>query len=287
MKFPVYFKLIDPSNEPRQKGLLTGITSYPPFSYLPPLSPKPQYYAMQITSQICNGTILEINHNTSQLDILGSKQDEIIRFGISNRYEATTAISLPIDEGTSVVIYNVTNTGLKLKEETISTGMVTLLIPQWSLYYIETNTKPTDPQSDLYCEGSLSWNNIKPGSVINGSFIIENRGDNGTILNWEITDYPSWGTWNFSSGQKGRLTPEQENIIVNVTVMTPNEKNREYDDYLILTNADDPKDFERIPIILSTPKSNKITLIDYFLSMLSEKIQLILRSLFVGNYFLN
>jgi hypothetical protein len=280
MTYPVYFTLIDPNNEPRQKGLFTGITSYPPFSYLPPLSPKPQYYAMQIAGWICQGNILEVQYTRSQLDILASTQEETIRMGISNRYESTTTVSIPLSEGTPVTIYNVTNTGLTLKEELISNGMVTLSLPAWTLYYIETNAEPTTPQSDLTCEGILSWNNIKPGSLVNGSFTIENTGDEGTILNWEITEYPSWGSWEFIPDNNGVLNPGQESIQINIRSIAPTEKNKKYTDYVKVINTDNPKDFELVPISLSTPRSIINQLVDILQLRLTERLKLIIERYF-------
>ena len=220
MKYPIYFTLIDPNNEPRQKGLLTGITSYSPFSYLPPFSPKPQYYAMQTVGWICDGTILDVHHNISQLDIVASSQQDMMKIGISNRYESSTTLSIPITQGTPITIYNVTNTGLELIEEYDSSGHVTITIPAWNLYYVETNKEPTGPRSDLHCEGSLSWQDIRPGSCVNGSFTIENRGDTGTTLNWEIQQFPDWGTWSFSPTINGELTPEQSKLIINAVSYT-------------------------------------------------------------------
>lgn len=263
MSYPIYFTLIDPNDEPRQKGLLSGITSYPPFSYLPPFSKKPQYYAMQTIGWICNGTVLDVIYNTSQLDILGSTQEETIRFGISNRYETSTTLSIPIAKDTPITLYNVTDSGLSRIEEFVSTGNISISIPPWNLYYIEANTQSTSPKSDLFCEGSLTWHDIRPGSIINGSFTIENRGDADTILQWEILEYPTWGIWDFAPSINGQLSSEQGKISINVTISVPTEKNRHYNEYLKIINKDNPTDFEIIPVVLSTPLSQRDRLLEF------------------------
>ncbi len=50
-----------------------------------------------------------------------------------------------------------------------------ITIPPWSTYYIEGNTSKGKP--DLSCNGKLIWHNIKPNSVLNGYFYVENIGD--------------------------------------------------------------------------------------------------------------
>lgn len=280
MQYPIYFTLIDPNNEPRQKGLLSGLTSYPPYSYLPPLSAKPQYYAMQVVGWICRGDILNVDHGLSQLEVLASKQENVLRFGLSNRYESSTTLSIPIDVGDSVSVYNVTDTGQVLEQQYVSTGMINVVIPSWSLYYVETNTDPSGPKSDLYCEGSLSFGKVKPGSVVNGSFSIENRGDEGTVLNWEISNLPEWGEWSFSCGQSGQLRQNETFLLVNVSLTVPDEKNKDFDDVLVISNVDDPTDVETVSVVLSTPRSTFYKIIEFLQSIFPEKIQFLVEELF-------
>lgn len=46
---------------------------------------------------------------------------------------------------------------------------------------------------DLYAHGSLGWPRVKPGSTVTGSFEVENVGSPSSELDWEITEWPSWG----------------------------------------------------------------------------------------------
>jgi hypothetical protein len=42
--------------------------------------------------------------------------------------------------------------------------------------------------SNLHGDGVLSWVDVKPGSTVTGSFTIENVGDPGSEIDWEISD---------------------------------------------------------------------------------------------------
>mgnify|MGYP000114968156 CR=1 FL=1 len=280
MRYPIYFTLIDPNNEPRQKGLLSGLTSYPPYSYLPPLSAKPQYYAMQVVGWICRGDILELDCNLSQVEVLSSKQDEVLRFGLSNRYESSTSFLIPVDEGASVFVYNVTDSGLILEQQYVSTGSIEVVVPRWSLYYVETNTGSSGPKSDLYCGGSLLFSDVKPGSVVNGSFSIENRGDEGTVLNWEISSVPQWGEWSFSSGESGQLRENETYLLVNVSLVVPDEKNKDFDDMLVISNTDDPTDVGTVSVVLSTPRSTFFKIVEFLQSIIPENLKFLFDFLF-------
>jgi hypothetical protein len=114
-------------------------------------------------------------------------------------------------------------------------------------------------KSDLECDGSLCWDDIKAGEIVTGDIIIENIGFNGSLLEWEITNYPSWGDWTFSPDSGEGLTPEDEYIIVQVTVRAPNEKEKSYKGEVEVTNRHDSNDRDIIPVSLSTPKNRVFT----------------------------
>ena len=50
---------------------------------------------------------------------------------------------------------------------------------------------------DLECEGTISLNNVKSGSTVNGSFTVRNNGGQGTKLDWEVDSYPRLGYLDF------------------------------------------------------------------------------------------
>ena len=111
-------------------------------------------------------------------------------------------------------------------------------------------TAEGDPVPDLECDGSLGWVEVKPGSTVTGDFAVGNIGEAGSMLNWKVKSYPNWGTWTF--------TPETGVqpvgwITVDVTVVAPSEKNKNFTGEVVVENTDDPSDICRIPVSLSTP----------------------------------
>ena len=48
---------------------------------------------------------------------------------------------------------------------------------------------------DLNCHGELKWTDVKTETEVNGSFTVENIGEAGSRLDWEISEYPDWGIW--------------------------------------------------------------------------------------------
>lgn len=112
--------------------------------------------------------------------------------------------------------------------------------------------------SNLDCEGSFNWENIGVGENLNGSFKVKNIGDNGSLLNWEIESYPGWGNWTFIPEFGENLTPEDEFFIVEIDVIAPDKKNKEFRGEIIVVNQENPEDFDIVPVYLKT-HLNKIT----------------------------
>ena len=123
--------------------------------------------------------------------------------------------------------------------------------------YVPPEESPSEPNNpDLYCSGSLSWSNIKPGATVNGSFQVQNIGDAGSLLNWTVnTSSITWGNWSFIPVYGKNLTPEDGQVTVQVSVVAPNEKNTEFQGYLRVENQDNSTDFGLIPVTLKTPKN--------------------------------
>ena len=111
-----------------------------------------------------------------------------------------------------------------------------------------------DAVSDLDCTGSLSWIQVKPGETVSGSFIVSNNGDSESLLDWKIDEYPGWGSWSCTPASGTDLSAGEE-IVVNVSVVVPDEKNYDFSGNLSVVNVDDDLDQECIPVSLSTPKS--------------------------------
>jgi hypothetical protein len=107
---------------------------------------------------------------------------------------------------------------------------------------------------DLQCNGNLQWNEINPGSKVQGSLTIENIGSDGSSLNWKINSNPDWGVWSFSPDNGNDLKPEEGPITVNVEITAPNEKNKEFTGQVTIINKDNPLDICEIEVVLITPK---------------------------------
>jgi hypothetical protein len=108
--------------------------------------------------------------------------------------------------------------------------------------------------SDLSCNGDLRWTGIKPGSIITGSFNIENIGDPGSNLDWDITEYPEWGEWTFSPSSGEDLKPEDGEITVQVDIVAPDLQETTFEGNVTVVNMVDGEDFEFISAYLSTPR---------------------------------
>jgi len=106
---------------------------------------------------------------------------------------------------------------------------------------------------NLFCNGSLTWVDVKPGATMTGSFTVENVGIMFSNLSWEITDWPEWGSWTFSPQQGNHLTPEDGPITINVSVIAPRNRNTEFTGEITIVNSEDSTDNDTIPVSLATP----------------------------------
>jgi len=129
---------------------------------------------------------------------------------------------------------------------------------EWVLLAIVENTTydfvltSLDPIPDLICYGDLCWTEIMPGETITGDFTVENIGEPGSLLNWEIESYPDWGTdWTFDPDSFEGLTPEDGAIIVDVMLIAPNDPNVEICGKIRVVNVDDPSDYDFVDISLA------------------------------------
>jgi len=117
-------------------------------------------------------------------------------------------------------------------------------------------------QADLSCSGSLTWTDVHPGALMNGSFIVRNIGSASSNLSWEVTSWPEWGNWTFTPQQGDHLTPEEGPLTINVSVYAPNKKHTEYVGLIRIINTENSSDNETIPVSLTTPYKPNYLLID-------------------------
>ena len=103
---------------------------------------------------------------------------------------------------------------------------------------------------NLHCEGILIWENATIGSELHGSFEVENVG--GGLLDWNIVQKPGWGEWTLVPMSGNDLEPGNP-IIINVTVVAPDDKNTNFSGKIKIQNKDDAENYCTIDVQLSTP----------------------------------
>ena len=111
---------------------------------------------------------------------------------------------------------------------------------------------------DLECEGAFSWTNLKPGAIVNGSFIVKNIGDAGSLLNWTVKSYPDWGTWYFMPPNGDNVKPEDGIVTINVEVIAPDLEETNFSGQIKIENKDNTSDYEIINVSLTTYKTKEI-----------------------------
>jgi hypothetical protein len=125
-----------------------------------------------------------------------------------------------------------------------------------AVYIPPEEQEPGEPNLD--CEGSLYWVNVDAGVSLNGNFFVKNIGDNYSILNWKITSFPDWCTWYFNPDFGEGLKPENGSVTVKVSIISPNEKNKDFNGFIRVENQNDSEDFDVIPVYVKTPKQRTI-----------------------------
>jgi len=116
------------------------------------------------------------------------------------------------------------------------------------------------PVPDLSCRGSIVWKKItdtEPLATKTGTFDVGNVGDPGSLLNWQVTAWPSWGTWTFNPSSGTGLAAGSW-ITVNATCVPPNQPNTEFTGNITVTNTNDATDICLISVSLKTVKNKVI-----------------------------
>ena len=124
---------------------------------------------------------------------------------------------------------------------------------------------------DLVCNGSLRWENVKPGETVTGSFTIENHGYLYSELSWEVGEKPTWGTWTITPESGTGLTPWMGQITVEVSVIAPQKKNKQFTGKLTIINTENVSDSCEIDIYLKTPTNAPFTFKGFIVEWLVER----------------
>lgn len=111
------------------------------------------------------------------------------------------------------------------------------------------------PTPDLFCDGELSWKDVRPGSLIKGEINLSNVGDSYSSLDWEVFKWPNWSDWTFVPSYGINLTPEDGETTIQVFVTAPNNESEEFEGEIIIVNSEDIGDYCNIPVYLATPKN--------------------------------
>jgi len=179
-----------------------------------------------------------------------------------------------------------------LQNNTIYTWYVNATDPAGSgtwiiaVYTFTTEKVPQSSQPDLDCQGTLSWTKVKPGTTVTGSFIVKNIGEDTSQLDWKVESWPTWGTWTFIPSNGTDLTPEHDPQIIDVTVVVPDEKNKNFTGKIKIVNKENSSDFSTISVSLTTPRSRLIIHLLFlkFFERLLERFPLLEKLLFYGFY---
>ena len=127
-------------------------------------------------------------------------------------------------------------------------------------------------KSDLDCNGSLSWTDVRPGRIVSGNCIVKNIGDPRSVLDWEVTSHPEWGTWVIDPDFGYDLAPNNEPVTVNVTVRAPEEQETIFEGEITIINSRNESDFCIIDLSLATPKNKPFNFNFNLFSWLLERL---------------
>jgi hypothetical protein len=128
------------------------------------------------------------------------------------------------------------------------------------------------PEPDLDCEGDLTWEDVEPGSTVDGEFEVENVGDPTSELDWEIESWPEWGEWTFDPESGEDLTPEDGPVTVDVEVVAPDDPETEFEGEIVIVNSNNPDDTCTIEVRLVTPCNSAFM---QFLQNLAERFPIL------------
>jgi len=127
------------------------------------------------------------------------------------------------------------------------------------------STKPF--VGELSANGNLNMNYQQPGSTITTELKIENKGIPYTKLDWEIKEYPDWGTWDFEPNFGDDLMPKDGKTKVDVTIKLPN-KSEKFTGRVIVVNRNNPDDKVEIPVEISRSRNRAMN--NIFLRLIDQ-----------------
>ena len=141
-----------------------------------------------------------------------------------------------------------------------------------------------DPVPDLDCTGDLEWSDIEPGETVTGSFTVENIGDPGSELDWEIESYPDWGIWTLDPDGWTGLLPVAP-VLVDVEVVLPDEIEDDLMGEVLIVNLENSSDYCIIDAWIRVKSIDDATSLEFELQRIKELVKSIdLRKIIVNPY---
>jgi hypothetical protein len=103
---------------------------------------------------------------------------------------------------------------------------------------------------DLVCNGDLNWDDVPPGGTVEDTFQVLNLGEPGSLLDWEVVEWPKWGNWTFIPA-KGNDLPSDTALTIVVIVVAPNDPCTTFNGEIIVENLENSDDFCIVDIVLT------------------------------------
>ena len=124
--------------------------------------------------------------------------------------------------------------------------------------FITYGYNDSSAKSDLECKGNINWNDIGAGETVKGNLSLSNIGFSGSLLDWNISEYPNWGNWSIYPPMGNDLTPADGTQTIYVTVVAPEQKNYNFSGEIKIVNTEESNDYETIGVSLTTSKNKAI-----------------------------
>ena len=125
----------------------------------------------------------------------------------------------------------------------------------WELYnnYRVQQQGTGGPKICCPAEG-LSWQDVEPGELVTSSIFIVNCGGSCSELDWNVTEWPSWGTnWTFEPKEGEDLTPQDPGYLIGFTFNAPLFPGWQFTGSITICNKEDPFDCCGYSLFLETP----------------------------------
>jgi hypothetical protein len=98
----------------------------------------------------------------------------------------------------------------------------------------------------------ISWDDVAPGQTVEGNIYLTNLGDSGSLLDWEVASYPSWGTWSFNPNGGKDVATDDSRVEIKVSVTAPMQENKDFTGTIVVKNSENVLDYWPITVSLST-----------------------------------